>query len=362
MLCHDMFFGLVGARWCAAGADALVDLTGSNVNLAKWTNVIAARSLEFDMPFLCTIGHWAFQDSGSADAIGFRSGRPLRPLRSIDTAHDGRVVIFDLAGEQDRSAWDGASQAFTDKRYRTIRVALGATTASAHAHVGIDRRIKGHVDAKASGWHRFKIGNAIVGVLALPLSALRDSLAIHRAEPTPTPFDHHVVVFAGSDIDLDLSDALSLAKLRAIEHRMAIGVLSPTIREMIKTNRYKNIQRFQHDDGVFGLDAMFMAGTYAYAHEGRGNGICVEWLPAYRALIEPEDRARVRFRHGAIVRARYKGKVYEPVRVIRPEGWGWSYVHWADDKFCSVQTEDIEGPSSKKWVLEEVAADFDHRA
>ena len=80
-LCHDMFFGLVGARLVGSGADVLLDLTGSNVNLRKWTNVIAARSLEHDVPFLCTMANWE-GESGAAAAIGLsliHISEPTRP-------------------------------------------------------------------------------------------------------------------------------------------------------------------------------------------------------------------------------------------------------------------------------------------
>ncbi len=280
-LCHDMFFGLVGARWRASGADVLLDLTGSNVNLAKWTNVITARSIEHDAPFLCTMANWRGA-TGGAKAIAFRAGRPIRPLKEVRRKNDGAVVVFDVEGRLE--VGDASEQPFTDKRYSSIRVALGAPRAVADVHVAANGDVGG-APTKGSKWRAFTVAGEKVGVLSLPLLALKDCLAIHRAEPRTSPFAHHVVVFVGRDGELAPRDAIALAKLRAIEHRMAIGILTPSTRELIKTNRYKNIQRFVGHDGVFGLDLMFLGGTYAHAPETGFLGIKRQFLDAYRSLV-----------------------------------------------------------------------------
>jgi hypothetical protein len=65
----------------------------------------------------------------------------------------------------------------------------------------------------------------------------------------------------------------------------AIGILTPKTREMLKTNRYKNIQRLQEHDGVFGLNKDHLAGTYAAAPTSGPQGIKREFLKAYRSLL-----------------------------------------------------------------------------
>ena len=283
-LCHDMFFGLVSAHWKMRGADVLFDLTGSNVNLSKWTNVAAARSLEHDVPFLCTMGHWRFMKSNSARSFAYRSGRALRSVKTAGSAKDGRVTVFDIGGPLDEVAAGSDDQEFTEQRYSNIRVALNAPGASADIHVGRDGTVDGKPSAKAPGWRAFKIKGEEVGVLPLKLAQLKDALSIHRAEVRESPFAHHIVAYVGNDDDLEPGAALALAKLRAIEHRMAIAILTPKTREMIKTNRYKNIQLFHHEGGVFGLDPMFLRGTYGYVPESGTQNIRREFIDDYRAL------------------------------------------------------------------------------
>src|SRR5439155_479228 len=112
-------------------------------------------------------------------------------------------------------------------------------------HVGLDGSIDLEPAKNARGWFSFANGKGTVGVAILQLDALRDPIAVHRLERPETPFDHHVVVFIGRDDNVSLADALVLARLRAIEHRMAIGVLTPRICEMLKTTRHKDVQRFR---------------------------------------------------------------------------------------------------------------------
>ena len=280
-LCHDMFFGLVSAKWVSNGANVLFDLTGSNVNMAKWTNVIAARSLEHDIPFLCTMANWTFVKGNAADAIAYRGGRPIRPTRTTPSGKKGRVTLVDIAGPVDERV---TNQAFTDKKYSRIRIALGSS-APADVHVAQDGTVDG-VHVASHVWHARSIKGRRVGILVQPIAALRDSLCIHRAEPNKSPFDTHVVVFVGDEGEIDHEDAIALAKVRAIEHRMAIGLLTPPAREMLKTNRYKNIQRFRDIEGVFGLDDAFLGGTYASAPESGIQGIRRQFIPDYRRLVD----------------------------------------------------------------------------
>jgi hypothetical protein len=283
MLCHDMFFGLVAARLVVSGADTLFDLTGSNVNLSKWANVASARSIEHRVSFLCTMANDPEQRANVATAFGFREGYRIQPSAEFAEKGRGRGVLIDIAGEAKERPQE---QAYTEKRYEKIRVALGAVR-DCHVHLSEDGAINGAQPAHGT-WVKLRSGRLNIGVMTLALSDIRDPLCIHRLEDVKPAYDVHLVVFVGNDREMQFDDALALAKLRAIEHRMAIGLFTPTRRELLKTNRYKNIQRFRENDGVFGLDGEFSGGTYSHAKaEKKGGllGIPLEFVPQYRALM-----------------------------------------------------------------------------
>ncbi len=293
-LCHDMFFGLVSARLRAEGAEVLVDLTGSNVNGAKWTNVLRGRSIEHGCPMLCTISDTEGK-TGLATALAFSNGRKLHAeVNRLDGRHgSGGYAVFDTNGNRFELEPDASTeQSYSDKVYDTIRIGLGSSRKDLDVSVTIAAGkpvIAGARPASVSapGWVGFETRAGRLGVLGLSAASLRDPTAILRMEPTTTVFSQHVVVYVGGpDDELSHDEIVCMLRLRAIEHRMAVGYLSPSIREMIKTNRYKNIQRFAEQDGVFGLDGMFMGGTFSSASaDASGLGIPDRYIAQYLSLM-----------------------------------------------------------------------------
>jgi hypothetical protein len=286
-ICHDMFYGLVGHRLRRAGAGVLVDLTAGNVNLAKWRNVVRARSAESGGPFLCTMGH-SPGESGASAGLAYRAGRRLVPAADTTRpAGAGGYVVYHLGGRTaDDLAGDG--QAHTDKRYRDITVSLGTgrpadVAVSSRPH-GVE--VGGPRPGESCGvWRRFACRAGSVGVLALPLSELSDPVAVHRLDAPCGSFDHHLLLYHSPEPPARLAQVLTLMKLRAVEHRAGVCLLAGGVREVVKTNRYKNIQRFVERDGVFGLNAEFLGGTWSTAGAGSDLGIPRERFPAYRSLL-----------------------------------------------------------------------------
>jgi hypothetical protein len=56
-------------------------------------------------------------------------------------------------------------------------------------------------------------------------------------------------------------------------------------REVLKTDRYKKIQRFVERNGIFGLNREFLGGTWSTAGADSSKGIPYEWFSAYRDLL-----------------------------------------------------------------------------
>ncbi len=135
-ICHDKFFGLVGQRLIDNGAAHIVDLTGGDVNLSKWTNVIHGRSLEVDGAYVCTMGY-SGRNKGKACALAYKNGRPMKAfLNETGKGGYGGFVVFDLVGEDTNSA-DSDDQPYSDKIYRDITVSLG-TAARADIKVAME--------------------------------------------------------------------------------------------------------------------------------------------------------------------------------------------------------------------------------
>lgn len=68
---------------------------------------------------------------------------------------------------------------------------------------------------------------------------------------------------------------------------------------------------------------------------------------------EPDgDVSTITWKHGDILKARFRGELFDPVRFIRSDG-NYCFVHWAaDGTFSEIHQSDIEGRSSLPWPLD----------
>ncbi|MBI3272517.1 MAG: hypothetical protein HYZ53_26235 [Planctomycetes bacterium] len=294
-ICHDMFYGLVTQRLRREGAGILVDLTGGNVNLRKWANVVRGRSLESDQPFLCTMADHPGR-TGRSRAMAYRSGKRLAPVASTTgRGGAGGYQVFalgsaiDNAGQAADTAPEAEVQAYTERSYEDITIGVTAG-AIADIGLGVGRRgleINGRPRSQKDGWLEVRTASGRVGVLAAPLTVLWNGLAIYAALPAEGAFDHHVIAFFADAAPANLDEVLCLMKLRAIEHRVGVVLLARGVREAVKTNKYKNIQRFRERDGVFGFNAQSLGGTWSTATHDPTFGVPRQYFPAYLSLLNP---------------------------------------------------------------------------
>jgi predicted amidohydrolase len=278
-ICHDMFFGLLGQRWRSSKANVFINLTGGGVNARKWTNMIRGRSLDLAAPYLCAM---SIQETGVSTAISYRDGRVLPSIKERWNKSGSGWALIDVDARTCPA--DGCEQDYTDKVYKDITVSIGSDE---KADVNV-RYASGHLAIKGAtrrtdGWFEFKNRAGHTGVLPLPAAALADGLAIHRADAPRGTFDHHIVLFHTAEEMPDHQRVLDLMKARAIEHRIGVLLLAGRHREAVKTNRYKNIQRFRAVGSVFGFDANFLGGTWSTSCTPGGLGITEEAFPQYLA-------------------------------------------------------------------------------
>ncbi len=287
-VCHDMFYGLIGHRLRHRGANLHIVLSGRDVHRRKWSNVLAGRSLELKAPFLCTMAKCG--ETGSARALAFDQGRQLLPAVSmVNSEGFAGFEVFDLG---DRHLEPPHRQSSSDMRYRDISISRNPSVcADIHFNPRSGKiSLKGRRELDSvDKWRVFRTTAGPAGVLTLPIDALHDGLAVHRHDVRPSSFAHHIVAYVGEPHDLD--EAITLTKLRAIEHRVAVLLAGNATWECIKTTRYKYIQRLRPRNGVFNLNAECLGGT-ASALAGRGVlGIPRRHFDKYRALRLHEEES-----------------------------------------------------------------------
>ena len=78
---------------------------------------------------------------------------------------------------------------------------------------------------------------------------------------------------------------MATARLRAIEHRVAVVIFAGEMREVIKTDNYKHIQRIKPKKNIFGLNARNLGGT----HSACKSGIPEELIGRYLELGAVEN-------------------------------------------------------------------------
>ena len=283
MVCHDMYYGLIPDIYAERGATCLFDLTGGNVRLNKWRTIVQARSIEFSGPFLCTMSLFHDGTNGQAAAIAYHDGGVLEPtFKRLRKDGTGGYAVFELSSAAPNGPID-IYQGFSGKQYRDIRVSLNGKGA---ADINVATRGKGVTvtgelrGRKVKNWHSFDIPAGPTGVLALPLAEIFSPRKLYELRPPSGTFDHHIVVYHARGAPVEADGVISMARLRAIEHRVAVCILAGDVREAIKTNNYKSIQRFCETDGVFGLDTRNLGGTRA----GCVAGIPEEKIDDYLAL------------------------------------------------------------------------------
>lgn len=282
MVCHDMYYGLLPDIYAERGATALFDLTGGNVRLNKWRTIVQARSIESGGPFMCTMA-LDVGESGQAAAIAYHDGIALEPLYSeLGDDGTGGFAVFELRAAAPQGLVD-VQQGFSNQRYQEILISLhgkgGADINIAPRGTGVT--VTGRLrQRKVKRWQSFDLPVGRTGVLALPLEEIFSPRRLYELRPPEGTFDHHIAVYYSRNAPGDEGRVMSMARLRAIEHRVGVCVLAGTMREAIKTNNYKYIQRFHDTDGVFGLSAKNLGGTRA----GCVPGIPTAMIDDYLAL------------------------------------------------------------------------------
>ncbi len=266
-VCHDMFFGLISARYMELGATAIINLTGGNVKLNKWRMIGQGRSIELGGAFFCTMSLMDNDQKGKAASIAYYNGCEMKPIGK-HTRPDGTggFDIYPLTDEPQPHTDLTVHQNHSPKEYRDILISFdGSSSADVVAQMqGTSLRITGDKSIGKNGdWYEFNLPVGRVGVLDFPLDRIYDATALYQHLPPKNAFRHHIAIYYANETPSDKDRVLAVARLRAIEHRIAVCVVAGDMVEVVKTNNYKYIQRMKPQGKIFGLNASNLGGTYS---------------------------------------------------------------------------------------------------
>ena len=120
-------------------------------------------------------------------------------------------------------------------------VGIGGCSFSDLVFDEINRAFASSDPVLGSRWHISATNQGTVGSLVCDETEFADEGFIHRNMPPEGGIDHQLLVVHGqSDMPRDIG--LSLALLRATEHRVAVLLLLGNIRALVKTTKMKNAQ------------------------------------------------------------------------------------------------------------------------
>lgn len=283
-ICHDMFFPLITEKLEQAGMDILLNLTGGNVKMSKWCNVLKGRSIELDTTVLCTMANRTNMKQPS-DRIVFSSGKRLKANYKLGNGE--KTHAFSLFSVDHPILEEESLESFySDKQYIQFTVGLNE---EADCTINLKKweiYSAGVKDAneKQTSLHLTKNGESVYIHLA-NYEELYDRTYFYKQSKVEE--GHHIVVYL-SDQPVNEEKAIAMLKLRAIENRVGCMVVADNLFVAAKTNRYKDIQLFKPTDNKIGFDLQFMQGINSlFQNAANSNqGIPVKFKNQYLSLLE----------------------------------------------------------------------------
>ncbi|MBB5181106.1 putative amidohydrolase [Planomicrobium koreense] len=287
-ICHDMFFPLVTEKLEQEGLDILINLTGGNVKMSKWCNVLKGRSIELDTTVLCTMANRPDMKQPS-DRISFKSGERLKANYKLGNGE--KTHAFSLFSTDDPVIEEvTVEHLYSDKQYTQFTV-------------GLDEDADCTIDLDKWEIYSSKLLDAGEEETSLHLTKNGESIHVHVAnyeelfdrtyfyKQSKAEEGHHLVIYLSYG-PINEEEAIALMKLRAIENRIGCIVVADNLFVAAKTNRYKDIQLFKATDNKIGFDLQFMQGINGLFQNSASSkqGIPVRFKEQYLSLLKvPEN-------------------------------------------------------------------------
>ncbi|KAA0783645.1 hypothetical protein COM04_26490 [Bacillus wiedmannii] len=275
-ICHDMFYPLLMERLEQEGMDILINLTGGNVKMSKWTNILKGRSIEMEGSVLCTMAYHS-KLSQKSDRIAYHTGQRLQPIFTQgDGSKEHAFSIFDI--EQHSFITDDDPY-YSDKEYTEFTISKTKGDCILNNN-GFDTELP-LVKEYANSLSVQK-GKERIHIHAYNIDELYDRTCVYRA---PREGDSHEVFIYFCDEEIDQEKAITMLKLRVIENRIAAVIVAPNLMIGAKTNRYKDVQLFSGD--TIGFDLQHMTGFDSVYEKAQSSnkGLNLKFKEDYEALI-----------------------------------------------------------------------------
>lgn len=282
-ICHDMFFPLVTERLEREGVDILINLTGGNVKMSKWCNILKGRSIELNSYVFCTMGNRIDMKQPS-DRVGYYQGKKLQP--SYTKGNGEKEHAFSIFSTTKKLNYlEEMLPYYSDKVYDQFTVGL---TKQSDVIVTLNSgTIKSNLpmNKEEESSLNLKKGKENVQVHMVNYEDLIDRTYLYQLPQQEGV--HQIIVYVTSE-DVDLDTTIALLKLRVIENRVAAVVATPDILIGAKTNRYKDVQLFKSTNNQIGFDLQHMYGTTSIyqKNENSSLGILLKHREKYERLID----------------------------------------------------------------------------
>lgn len=283
-ICHDMFFPLVTERLEQEGLDILINLTGGNVRMSKWLNVLKGRSIELDTIVLCTMANRIDMKQPS-DRIGFKSGERLKAnykLGNGEKTHAFSLFSIDNLLREEEII----EPVYSEKRYTQFTV-------------GLDEEADCTIDLAKWEVYSPKLTDLSVENTSLYLMKNNEPVYIHLKnyeelidrtsfyKQSKVGEGHHIVIYL-SEQPINEEEAIAMMKLRVIENRIGCITVAKNCFIGAKTNRYKDVQLFKSTNNQIGFDLQFMHGIDSLFQNSVSSkqGVPMKFKEQYLSLLQ----------------------------------------------------------------------------
>ncbi|WP_416144630.1 hypothetical protein [Planococcus koreensis] len=272
------------------GLDILINLTGGNVKMSKWCNVLIGRSIELDTTVLCTMANRTDMKQPS-DRIGFKLGERLKANYKLGNGE--KTHAFSLFSTEDRIIEDELAETFySDKQYTQFTVGF---VEEADCTIDLNKweiYSSKLLDAgeDETSLHLLKNGE-FVYVHVANYEKLFDRTYFYKQSKLEE--GHHIVIYM-SNGPVNKEEAIAMLKLRAIENRIGCIVVADNLFVTAKTNRYKDIQLFKATDNKIGFDLQFMKGINSLFQNSASSkqGIPARFKEQYLSLLKVSENTK----------------------------------------------------------------------
>ncbi|TWT05435.1 hypothetical protein FQV26_13460 [Planococcus sp. CPCC 101016] len=290
-ICHDMFFPLVTEKLEQEGLDILINLTGGNVKMSKWCNVLKGRSIELDTTVLCTMANRTDEKQPS-DRIGFKSGERLKANYKLGNGE--KTHAFSLFSTDDPVIDEETAEPFySNKQYTQFTVGFSE---EADCTVDLEKleiyssKLTDEDEEAETSLHLMKNGES-VHVHVANYAELVDRTYLYK-QPIAEE-GHHIGIYL-SDGPVKEEKAIAMLKLRAIENRIGYIVVADNLFVAAKTNRYKDTQLFKATENKIGFDLQFMQGINSVFQKSASSkqGIPVRFKEQYLSLLQVAENVK----------------------------------------------------------------------